>query len=368
MDDPALFMPHLEFTQNLGLTPGLGWVGETSLAHRARDVSPKGGHASQATPVAALAPHPCSRAIHPSIQPLAVPPCARGLPCGPIGVTENLRRKPRATGYLHLSPMRHAALSPASLKHPATAPRKHPRRAESLYTNPAAPRDGIPSPLSPRATPPSVPAPLKHPATAPYKHPRRAESPTSHPPPRATGYLHLYPICHAAPPPRQSAAYIFAPSSHEGERTGSVNCHRICSFQPRLSQAPRDRALLTPTPCGILPHKPSAPRDGYLSSPPRATPPSAPPLSSTPTTAPCKRPSRAKSPTSHPPPRTASCLCSPSINHAALILRDGSPIILPFPSQATPATPRDGIPSPLPHAPARPAVPPHPMASLPPRP
>ena len=24
MDDPALFMPHLEFTQNLGLTPRLG--------------------------------------------------------------------------------------------------------------------------------------------------------------------------------------------------------------------------------------------------------------------------------------------------------------------------------------------------------
>ena len=105
MDDPALFMPHLEFTQNLGLTP--------------RDVSPKGGHASQATPVAALAPHPCSRAIHPSIQPLAVPPCAGGLPCGPIGVTENLRRKPRATGYLHLSPTSHAALSPR----PSQAPR-----------------------------------------------------------------------------------------------------------------------------------------------------------------------------------------------------------------------------------------------------
>ena len=200
MDDPALFMPHLEFTQNLGLTPGLGWVGETSLAHRARDVSPKGGHTSQATPVAALAPHPCSRAIHPSIQPLAVPPCAGGLPCGPIGVTENLRRKPRATGYLHLYPTSHAALSPAPLKHPhdralqtptpcGILPHKpsRPARRDTFTSLPHEPRRPQSPPLSstPRPRPTNTHA-VRNPPRA-TRRPARRDTFTSTPyatPPR----------------------------------------------------------------------------------------------------------------------------------------------------------------------------------------
>ena len=79
--------------------------------------------------------------------------------------------------------------------------------------------------------------------------------------------------CDGKPSPQTPRDGIPSPLPHEPRRP-----------QPRPSQAPHDRALQTPTPCGIPLHKPS-------------------------------RPARQVT------------FASPSINHAALILRDGSPHI-----------------------------------------
>ena len=153
------------------------------------------------------------------------------------------------------------------------------------------------------------------------------------------------PICHAAPPPRQSAAYIFAPSSHEGERAGSANCHRICSFQrPPLSSTPRPRPANThavrnpstqtqpPRATGYLHLSLHEPRRPY---PPRRIAPYILPF-----------PSQTK----HPRDR-------PTNTFAA---RD------PFTRATRCPARRDTFASP--HAPALARRSPHPTASLPPRP